>query len=551
MTRPFTDSLTTRRPNRTARRPQAEALEGRLLLTAGDLDTSFSTVGYVLTYSPALSKKGTPPGDRAYAVAIQSDGKILAGGDRGLGFEAVRYNADGSLDEGSANDTTPGDSFGAGGRAMPLMDVQGNDMALDSQGRILMTGYVTTTVSRKQSNMDVALIRLLSNGALDPSFGPNHDGKVVTDASGRGLDDEGHDVVTQPDGKIVVVGNTGGFDNNGDGVILRYNADGSLDDGSANDTTPGDSFGVGGKVVSTLVPDRFDRFNGVALQDGKIVVSAASALPDGSNRNGRFLARYNANGTLDTGFGSGGRVDLPFIMPTSGYHDHPISIQSDGAIVSVGTNFNGTDYDVAVARVTPAGALDTTFGAVSGAARTGSVVIPHPGYDIGMSVKVQADGKLVVVGPAAQDSLVARLMPDGTLDPGFGSGGIVVHSFSSGSDDYLLDVAVQGDGKLVAAGYATPPGLTTPAFLVARFLGASAPLQAPSAVPQRTTSPILGSSRLQGTLLAPASAPAASTGPQEVLTLNPWMPSADQDLTALAAEWLRAGRKRSRSSSLS
>src|SRR5262249_38941204 len=152
----------------------------------------------------------------------------------------------------------------------------------------------------------------------------------------------------------------------------------------------------------------------------------------------------------------------------------------------------------------------------------------------------------------AQDSLVARLMPDGTLDPGFGIGGIVVHSFSSGSDDHLLDVAVQTDGRIAVVGQVTPPGQTSgAAFLIARFLGDPAPLQTPSAVPQRTTSPILGSSRLQGTLLAPASAPAASTGPQEALTLNPWMPSTDQDLTALATDWLLAGRKRYRPSVVS
>src|SRR5688500_14794930 len=138
MTRSFINAPTTRRRNRTARRPQAETLEGRLLLSAGDLDLSFGTGGYVLTYSPALSKNGAPPGDRASAVAVYPStdlngnaGKIVAGGSRefGSGFEAVRRLPDGSPDPG----------FGSGGRVVPLTNGQGSDMALDSEGRIVMT----------------------------------------------------------------------------------------------------------------------------------------------------------------------------------------------------------------------------------------------------------------------------------------------------------------------------------------------------------------------------------------------------------------------------
>ena len=108
----------------------------------------------------------------------------------------------------------------------------------------------------------------------------------------------GQDVVIQPDGKIVVVGDTG---------------EPNTVDGSSSDTTrtgaPDTSFGSGGKVVSTLMPGQYDRFVGVAIQaDGKIVVCGAFTLTDGSGRCGRFLARYNANGSLDTGFGTGGRI---------------------------------------------------------------------------------------------------------------------------------------------------------------------------------------------------------------------------------------------------
>src|SRR3954452_20367635 len=138
MIRPLADSPTTRRRNRMARRPQAETLEGRLLLTAGDLDLSFDNDGYVLTNS-----EGSIVGDVAYAVAIQPDGKVLAAGSRWSGgvFEVVRRLQDGS----------PDPEFGSGGRAMPLSDGYAFDMAIQiapetglPDGRIVLAGYLTT-----------------------------------------------------------------------------------------------------------------------------------------------------------------------------------------------------------------------------------------------------------------------------------------------------------------------------------------------------------------------------------------------------------------------
>ena len=114
MTRPSTNPRGADTRERPAFRPRAESLEGRLLLstTAGELDGSFGTGGYVLTNSPTVTRDGSPVGDRAYAVAIQPDGKILAAGDRqaAWAFEVVRLLPNGSLDPG----------FGSGGRVMPL-----------------------------------------------------------------------------------------------------------------------------------------------------------------------------------------------------------------------------------------------------------------------------------------------------------------------------------------------------------------------------------------------------------------------------------------------
>jgi hypothetical protein len=108
-------------------------------------------------------------------------------------------------------------------------------------------------------------------------------------------------------------------------------------------------------------------------------------------------------------------------------------------------------------------------------------------------------------------------------------------------------VAVQTDGRIAVVGQVTPPGQTSgAAFLIARFLGDPAPLPPSSAAPRGTTVRSPGSSWSDGSLLTPISAPASSPGQQETLSLIPLMPSTDQDLTALAAELIRSGKRRSR-----
>src|SRR3989440_8962126 len=137
--------------------------------------------------------------------------------------------------------------------------------------------------------------RLLSTGGLDGSFGAG--GKVVTDFSAG--NDQGRQVVVAPDGKIVVIGNTTGpsgtgFQNFG---LARYNTDGSLDA----------SFGNGGKVITDF-NNSFDFGLAVQIQsDGKILAAGV-----GGSSTTFVMARYNDNGTLDSTFGSGGKVTTTF-----------------------------------------------------------------------------------------------------------------------------------------------------------------------------------------------------------------------------------------------
>jgi uncharacterized delta-60 repeat protein len=144
---------------------------------------------------------------------------------------------------------------------------------------------------------------------------------------------------------------------------------------------------------------------------------------------------------------------------------HDVVIQRDGKIVAAGL---GSD-DFGLARYRTDGSLDPTFG-------NGGLVLTEilPGHvDSASSILLQADGKIVAAGgtrrmwrPGSSDFALARYLPDGTLDRSFGSGGRVITPISS-ADDHPFDLAMQRDGKLVAAGWSFDGG--GPHIALARY----------------------------------------------------------------------------------
>src|SRR5439155_10505733 len=169
-----------------------------------------------------------------------------------------------------------------------------------------------------------------------------------------------------------------------------------------------------------------DVADAAALQaDGKIVVA-------GRSNSHTALARYNSDGSLDLGFGAGGKVNLLFNNNPYVYDfANTVAIQSDGKIVVAGNAGN----DFGVQRYNANGTLDAAFGG------TGSIFTHFgPQYDEATAVSIQADGKLVVAGYyritffSTFDFAMARYNPDGSLDAGFGSGGRVRTDFAGGSD---------------------------------------------------------------------------------------------------------------------
>ncbi|HYV92927.1 MAG TPA: T9SS type A sorting domain-containing protein [Chitinophagales bacterium] len=398
---------------------------------AGNLDSTFSADGKLTTALGSVS-------DLAYSIALQPDGKIVAAGYSFNGsnydFALVRYNTNGSLDN----------SFSSNGKLTTAVGT-GTDaaysVAIQSDGKIVAAGY-----SAIGTTYDFALVRYNTDGTLDNTF--STDGKVTT---AIGLDyDKAFSVAMQTDGEIVAAGYT----NNGtddDFALIRYNTDGTLDN----------SFGTAG-IVTTAIGSGDDDLYSVAIQpDGKIVAAGYSF--NGID-NDFALVRYNTNGTLDNGFGTGGKVTTA--VGSGDDRAYPVAIQSDGKILVAGFSHNGTDGDFALVRYNADGTLDTSFG--TGGQVTTAI---SSGNDLAYSVAIQPDGKIIAMGATGinfdLDFALVRYDTDGTLDSTFSADGVVTTAIGS-EDDQAWSAAIQPDGKIVAAGYSSSGGQYT--FALARYL---------------------------------------------------------------------------------
>jgi uncharacterized delta-60 repeat protein len=391
---------------------------------AGALDPTFSGDG----------RQTTDLGGGANGVAIQADGKIvvvgLAGGG-GNDFALARYNPNGSLDPSFSGDGRQRTDFGSRDRA--------NGVAIQADGKIVAIGA--------SGRGDFALARYNPNGSLDPSFSRN--GKQRTDFGSR---DSANGVAIQADGKIVVAGVASGGADGGEFALARYNPNGSLDRSFSGDGKQTTDVGAGN-----------DEAKAVALQgDGKIVAVGGSTIEEF----GDFaLARYNPNGSLDPSFSGDGKQE-----PNLGFPDfaNGAAIQPDGKIIAVGLAGGELDsQDFALARLNVDGSLDPSFSG-DGEQRT-----DFGGFERANGVSIQADGKIVAVGLAGGgatgvDFALARYNPNGSLDPSFSGNGRLRTNF--GSRDEAMGVALQADGKIVAAGR-TFGADGTADFAVARYLG--------------------------------------------------------------------------------
>jgi uncharacterized delta-60 repeat protein len=337
--------------------------------TDGSLDTSFDGDGKVTTDFAAGA-------DEALAVAVQADGKIVAGGSAaisGVDFALTRYNTDGSLDPTFDGDGRVTTDYGFGSSQI-------RGLAVQADGKIVAAGYGSSTA------FDFFLARYLTNGSLDPTFGGG-DGKVTFLGFGPN-NHEAHSVAIQTDGKIVAAGCTNCSTSSSNFALVRLNPDGSLDG-----TFDGD-----GKATTDFAGNN-DLARAVALQtDGKIVAA-------GSASGGLVfaLARYNADGSLDMGFDSDGKVTTNF---ASGDQARDVAVQPDGKIVAAGLACGfcfPAAGDFGLARYNADGSLDTTF---SGDGK----VTTDFGFanELAFATALQSDGKIVAAGVAGGTFALAR-----------------------------------------------------------------------------------------------------------------------------------------------
>jgi uncharacterized delta-60 repeat protein len=431
-------------------RPRFESLEDRLVLSGpGTLDPTFGNGGTVsVSLSPAF------PADFLNALAVQPDGKLVAAGGVNSGgtageFAVARFNTDGSLDTGFG---TNGSTFTALATVPPgfANGTVARGVALQRDGKILLAGYY----SAGGGLTHVGLVRYNADGSLDPSFGS---GGIVQTAVGS--DDYATGVVLQADGKIVVVGSVAANGGGSDFAVLRYNPDGS----------PDTTFGTNG-VVETPPPFPTDAFaTGVAVRpDGKIVVGGHTSTSGGDFH--FSVLRYNPDGSLDPSFGSGGEVFDNFGPGFSFEGVEALALQADGKIVATGAVLDPSSrVDVALARYNADGSLDTSFDGTGHA-----TLNVNGTNDSGEAVAVQTNGKIVVAGiyggPGGSSSLTARYNTDGTLDAGFGSGGTAIEKFAQGGNDNGHALALQADGNIVVAG-TSGEGNSVSNFALARYFG--------------------------------------------------------------------------------
>jgi uncharacterized delta-60 repeat protein len=338
----------------------------------GSLDPTFGNGGIVTQSLTGF--------DSANAVALVGD-KILVSGSALLGsgfkfknsdFEIARFNSDGSLDQTFGSNGLTLTPFGS----KPDYWAGADAMAVQADGKIVVAGTATVYIN-KQAHPELAVARYTPNGALDTTFGNNGQLTIGVGASldaavvgGQALSLSGSSIDLIDQGQY-----------SGNVYVTQLTAAGQLDP----------TFGAGGVVnlgqgsqpCLTVQPD------------GKLVaVSDSNSIsPAGISPAGIHVTRLLANGTPDTGFGTGGTATVP---PITGWNTDSTAVQVDplGGIVIGGYQANDTIIKFMVIRLTPTGALDSTFG-VGGIGTSGSLVALN-GDTVAMTL--QPDGKAVLVG---------------------------------------------------------------------------------------------------------------------------------------------------------
>jgi len=326
-----------------------------------------------------------------FDVKILPDGKILVSGSfdsyNGVAVSGmIEINSDGSLDSSFSSGIDTGYSI--------------NRIELLSSGRILIVGDFNSY----DGVTAYYFAKINSNGSLDTTFSLGEN---------MGFNSEIYAIAIQPDGKIIVGGSFTVFDNTPRNYIARLNSDGTLD---TSFTQPGDGFD--------------NSTSSIAIQpDGKILVGGGFSSYGGVTI--RNLARLNIDGTLDMTFQGLGEE-----FNSEGNNINGIVVLSDGSILAAGRIAGESSF--AILKLDEDGTVDETFAELG-----------YPLYGDAVSIKVQADGKILLGGylyDEVEEITMLRLNSDGSRDNSFALTG-------EGFDQLVVSIDVQTDGKILVGGY--------------------------------------------------------------------------------------------------
>lgn len=413
--------------------PDAMAFDalGRLVVVGTD-GGDFAVARLSAAGAPDLSWSGDGlqttdfgPNSVAHDLAFTTEGNVVVGGDAGNSssgedFAVARYTPTGDPDPAFSID------------GLDTQDIAGGDtlagIAVETDGTVVAIGSTGVGV---MSPDDIAIVRWTALGALDGTWAG--DGTLELDFAGG---DDSAAAVALTGTKVLAVGSSRAGAPE-DYALARY------DDLGAPDPT----FSDDGKTTAEA-GETFDQARDVAVQsDGKTVVVGNAY--NGDSDGGRFgVARYDVNGSLDPSFDGDGitTTSISFSEPDSA---EAVAIQPDGGIVVAGWSNGVLNGDLALVRYLSDGSLDPSF---SGDGKVATDIGAVSGQVYGVAI---AGDKIVVAGRAGQDFLVARYLHDGTPDPSFSGDGRQIVEIST-STDYASAVAVQGDGKVLAAGMSRP-----------------------------------------------------------------------------------------------
>lgn len=425
----------------------------------GSLDTSFGVDG--------LARAGINDGDlqpSGCRPIVQPDNKIiicgtrLSNGSSGSDFLVARFNADGSLDTafGTAGLVTIDFDHGTGSD-------QADGVALQSDGSIVVAG---TTRNTESSSEAFAVARLTAGGTLDASFAAGT-GQATIEFTGSAGDDQAYAVAVQPDDKIIIAGSTQ-TTNGSDVAIVRLMQNGAADTAFGDAGRIMFGFGLPGATAEAdnangVAIDAMGRIviAGTANESApsaEVRFGVARLLPDGT-----LDAAFNGNGYTTIAFDPGTGVSNAYAFGIVVESDGKLLIPGYANT----SPLSMLNMDVAAARLNDDGSPDATFG--DNGRVTVGFDLEANGIDAAVAAAEQPDGRVLLVGTALngymQYAISLRLDDDGALDATYGTGGKETYDFGLTTPGTQAFTGITFQGTQIIAGgviYVPPLDVSPP-----------------------------------------------------------------------------------------